>query len=105
MGCISCKDCGFPHLDLGDFARTPHSKHLCGNCGRDSTWSNLPIAATPLKPLQDHFSRANEYEDVEAEINLALGVLFVGLRIVDDDDDEDVQIGIRSLNISPAIKP
>ena len=38
MGCINCRDCGYPHLDLGDFARTAHSKHLCGNCGRDNTW-------------------------------------------------------------------
>jgi hypothetical protein len=24
MGCINCKDCGYPHLDLGDFARKAH---------------------------------------------------------------------------------
>jgi len=70
MGCINCRDCGYPHLDLGDFARKAHSKHLCGNCGRDNTWSSEPIASTPLKPLHDQFSRANHYVDVTKEINL-----------------------------------
>lgn len=70
MDCISCKDCGYPHLDLGDFARTEHRKHLCGNCGRDNTWSREPIASTPLKPLHDQFSKANHYEEVQKEINL-----------------------------------
>jgi hypothetical protein len=70
MGCINCKDCGYPHLDLGDFARKAHSKHLCGNCGRDDTWSSEPIASTPLKPLHDQFSLANKYEDVTKTINL-----------------------------------
>jgi hypothetical protein len=45
-------------------------KHLCGNCGRDNTWSSTPIASTPLKPLHDQFSRANQYVDVIAEIDL-----------------------------------
>ena len=70
MGCINCHDCGYPHLDLGDFARKEHSKHLCGNCGRDSTWSREPMASTPLKPLHDQFSRANQYDDVVTQINL-----------------------------------
>jgi hypothetical protein len=70
MGCISCKDCGYPHLDLGDFARTEHTKHLCGNCGRDNTWSKQPIASTPLKPLHDQFSRANQFIDVDKTIDL-----------------------------------
>lgn len=70
MGCINCRDCGYPHLDLGDFARKPHTKHLCGNCGRDNTRSKEPIASTPLKPLHDQFSRANQYVDVTKEINL-----------------------------------
>lgn len=70
MGCINCHDCGYPHLDLGEFARNPHTKHLCGNCGRDNTWSKQAIASTPLKPLHDQFSRANTYEDVTAEVNL-----------------------------------
>src|SRR5260221_88271 len=70
MGCINCNDCGYPHLDLADFARKAHSKHLCGNCGRDNTWSSEPIASTPLKPLHDQFSKANKYEDVTTHINL-----------------------------------
>lgn len=70
MGCINCRDCGFPHLDLGDFARQPHVKHLCGHCGRDNTKSRGPIASTPLKPLHDQFSRANQYVDVTKQINL-----------------------------------
>jgi len=70
MGCISCRDCGHPHLDLGDFARTEHKKHLCGNCGRDNTWSAEAIASTPLKPLHDQFSKSNSYTDVDKSINL-----------------------------------
>ena len=70
MACINCRDCGYPHLDLGEFARNEHSKHLCGNCGRDNTWSRERIASTPLKPLHDQFSRANQYVDVTTEINL-----------------------------------
>jgi hypothetical protein len=70
MGCINCRDCGYPHLDLGEFARREHAKHLCGNCGRDNTWSSVPMASTPLKPLHDQFSRANQYDDVSTSINL-----------------------------------
>jgi len=53
MGCIDCSNCCHPHLDLGDFGKTPHRKHFCANCGRDSTWSKAPIISTPLKPLHD----------------------------------------------------
>ena len=70
MGCINCKNCGYPHLDLGEFARTPHSKHLCGNCGRDNTWSKAAMASTPLKPLHDQFSKASHYIDVEKILNI-----------------------------------
>ena len=70
MGCINCRDCGYPHLDLGEFARTAHAKHLCGNCGRDNTWSKGPIASTPLKPLHDQFSKADTYMDVTTRIDL-----------------------------------
>jgi len=70
MDCINCKDCGYPHLDLGEFARKEHSKHLCGNCGRDNTWSSDPIASTPLKPLHDQFSKANSFVDVDKFIDL-----------------------------------
>jgi len=53
MGCIDCSYCQYPHLDIGDFGRTPHRKHFCANCGRDSTWSKGPIISTPLQPLHD----------------------------------------------------
>jgi len=53
MGCIDCTTCRHPHLDLGDFGKTPHRKHFCANCGRDSTWSKSPIISTPLQPLHD----------------------------------------------------
>lgn len=70
MGCINCRDCGYPHLDLGEFGRTAHSKHLCGNCGRDNTWSSDPIASTPLKPLHDQFARGTTCVDADAVLNL-----------------------------------
>lgn len=61
MSCVTCKKCGYPHLDLGDFAKTPHKKHFCGNCGNDSIWSSEPIVSTPLKPLHDQFSYGDNY--------------------------------------------
>lgn len=70
MDCINCRDCGYPHLDLGEFGRTAHTKHLCGNCGRDNTWSRSPIASTPLKPLHDQFIRANGYIDSTKSLNI-----------------------------------
>lgn len=70
MGCIDCKTCGYPHLDLGHFGRVPHTKHLCGNCGRDTTWSKGAIVSTPLKPLHDQYSAANNFADVTSTLNL-----------------------------------
>ena len=70
MGCINCRDCGYPHLDLGEFGRTAHTKHLCGNCGRDNTWSTDPIASTPLKPLHDQFACDSICADADTVINL-----------------------------------
>jgi hypothetical protein len=70
MDCISCSGCGYPHLDLGDFAQTPHRKHFCGNCGRDSTWSRIPIVSTPLKPLHDQFAKTLIYETPNRILNL-----------------------------------
>lgn len=61
MDCIACHDCGFPHLDMGDFADKPHRKHFCGNCGRDNTWSSKPIVSTPLKPLHDKCAKTLQY--------------------------------------------
>jgi len=70
MSCVTCKQCGYPHLDLGDFARTPHKKHFCGNCGNDSIWSPEPIVSTPLKPLHDRFSNGNTYVVPDRALNL-----------------------------------
>jgi hypothetical protein len=69
-GCVSCKRCGYPHLDLGSFARHPHSKHFCGNCGNDSVISSGKMVSTPLKPLHDQFHRANEYIVPERTLDL-----------------------------------
>lgn len=70
MDCVNCSHCGYPHLDLGDFARKPHSKHFCGNCGRDSTWSKKPIVSTPLKPMHDQFARTLKYETPNRSLDL-----------------------------------
>ncbi len=70
LSCINCSTCGYPHLDLGDFADTPHRKHFCGNCGRDSTWSKQPIVSTPLKPLHDQFAKNLKYESPDRSLNL-----------------------------------
>jgi len=70
MGCVSCSHCAYPHLDLGDFARTPHRKHFCANCGRDSTWSKRPIVSTPLKPLHEQYPQAAVFIEPERSINL-----------------------------------
>jgi hypothetical protein len=70
MSCVSCQRCGYPHLDLGDFAIKPHKKHFCGNCGNDSMWSTGPIVSTPLKPLHDQFNNSNTYVNPEKELNL-----------------------------------
>jgi hypothetical protein len=70
MACVTCKLCGYPHLDLGDFARNPHRKHFCGNCGNDSIWSRTPIVSTPLRPLHDRFSNSNTYVVPDRTIDL-----------------------------------
>ena len=70
MDCISCSKCGYPHLDLGDFGRTPHKKHFCGNCGFDSTWSKGPIISTPLKPMHDQYLDSLKYETPNRSLNL-----------------------------------
>lgn len=68
--CVACSYCRFPHLDLGGFAQTPHRKHLCGNCGRDQTWTKTPSTSSPLQPIHDHFSDAWQYVEVERELNI-----------------------------------
>jgi hypothetical protein len=70
MGCINCGHCGYPHLDLGDFALKAHRKHFCGNCGFDSTWSPGPIVSTPLKPLHDRFAKTLKYETPNRSLDL-----------------------------------
>jgi len=70
MSCINCSHCGYPHLDLGDFARKAHRKHFCGNCGRDSTWSKDPIVSTPLKPLHDSFAKTLRYVSPDRVLKL-----------------------------------
>ena len=70
MSYVTCGKCGYPHLDLGDFATKPHKKHFCGNCGNDSIWSTEPIASTPLKPLHDQFSNSNTFVAPAREVNL-----------------------------------
>jgi len=70
LDCVNCSHCGYPHLDLGDFAIKPHKKHFCGNCGRDSTWSKEAICSTPLKPLHDQFAAASTYVEPDRVLNL-----------------------------------
>lgn len=70
VSCINCKKCGYPHLDLGDFAEKPHRKHFCGSCGSDSIWSKSPIVSTPLKPIHDQFSKSNSYVCVDRSIDI-----------------------------------
>ncbi|MFP3269900.1 MAG: hypothetical protein RXR52_03245 [Paraburkholderia sp.] len=68
--CVTCKKCGYPHLDLGSFAVHPHAKHFCGNCGNDSVWSDGKIVSTPLKPLHDQFNNSNTYVMPDRQLNL-----------------------------------
>jgi hypothetical protein len=70
VDCVSCSYCKYPHLDLGDFAREPHRKHFCGNCGRDSTWSEQPIVSTPLKPLHDQYPQGSKFIEPNRSVNL-----------------------------------
>ncbi len=70
MSCISCTHCGYPHLDLGDFATKPHRKHTCANCGSDSTWSETEVVSTPLKPLHDAFMNAEGFVVPKRTLNL-----------------------------------
>jgi hypothetical protein len=50
-GCVDCARCGYPHLDLGDFAGRPHRRHSCGHCGHDATHSGAAIISNPLLAL------------------------------------------------------
>jgi hypothetical protein len=70
MDCVNCSNCGYPHLDLGEFAKKPHRKHFCGNCGRDSTWSKEEIISTPLKLLHDRYAKTLSYVTPSRVLNL-----------------------------------
>lgn len=68
--CFNCTYCGSPHLDLGIFNQTPHRKHLCGNCGRDSTWTKTPSSSTPLKPLHQIYDQGYGFIDSNKHLNI-----------------------------------
>lgn len=70
LDCVTCKRCDYPHLDLGSFAKTPHAKHFCGNCGNDSVRSKGQIISTPLKPLHDQFNNSDTYVIPKRILNL-----------------------------------
>lgn len=70
MDCVNCSHCGYPHLDLGEFARRPHRKHFCANCGRDSTWSKVEIISTPLQPMHDRFAKTLKYVTPDRHLDL-----------------------------------
>jgi hypothetical protein len=55
LGCLDCARCGYPHLDLGDFAAKEHRRHYCGNCGNDSSHSKTAIVSNPLFGLDEYF--------------------------------------------------
>lgn len=50
-GCVDCARCGYPHLDLGEFAVRAHRRHTCGHCGHDATHSGAAIVSHPLWAL------------------------------------------------------
>jgi hypothetical protein len=52
-GCVDCARCGYPHLDLGEFAVRAHRRHTCGHCGNDSTHSATAIVSNPLFLLRE----------------------------------------------------
>lgn len=70
LSCVGCSHCNYPHLDLGDFARKPHRKHSCANCGRDSTWTKAPIVSTPLKPIYDQLVQHRGFEESALALDL-----------------------------------
>lgn len=70
MGYIECNHCLHPHLDIGDFGKTPHRKHFCANCGRDSTWSKGPIISTPLHILHDRTTTSHTSSLADRRLNL-----------------------------------
>jgi ribosomal protein L40E len=71
LDCLICNRCHAPHLDLGDFAKNPHRKHFCSNCGHDGNWSKQHIVSSPLKQLHDVFLECADTFEVEKTIDLA----------------------------------
>lgn len=57
LGCVDCARCGHPHLDLGEFALSPHRRHLCGYCGYDAVHGSNACVSTPLQRLRDYALR------------------------------------------------
>ena len=57
LGCVDCSRCGHPHLDLGEFAMSPHRRHLCGHCGYDALHGSNACVSTPLQRLRDYALR------------------------------------------------
>lgn len=70
LGTLYCHSCQHPHLDLGDFAKNPHRKHFCGNCGVDSNWSKDSIVSTPLHELSQKFSKNSEFVESDRTLDL-----------------------------------
>lgn len=70
LDCIDCNKCHAPHLDMGDFATTPHRKHFCANCGNDSNWSKRPIVSNPLKIIFDNLTKNKGFITPDRQINL-----------------------------------
>ncbi|MDF5706597.1 MAG: hypothetical protein PUP90_02660 [Nostoc sp. S4] len=70
LGTLYCNKCQHPHLDLGDFAKNPHKKHFCGNCGVDSNWSKEPIVSSPLKELANKLTKNPNFVESDRTLDL-----------------------------------
>ncbi|BDI17192.1 hypothetical protein ANSO36C_29940 [Nostoc cf. commune SO-36] len=70
LGTLYCNRCQHPHLDLGDFARNPHKKHFCGNCGVDSNWSKTPIVSSPLNELAHKLTKNSNFVESDGSLDL-----------------------------------
>ncbi|WP_375492847.1 hypothetical protein [uncultured Nostoc sp.] len=56
--------------DLGDFAKNPHKKHFCGNCGVDSNWSKEPIVSSPLNELANKLTKNPDFVESDRTLDL-----------------------------------
>ncbi|MBW4505664.1 MAG: hypothetical protein KME64_04025, partial [Scytonematopsis contorta HA4267-MV1] len=70
LGTLYCNKCHHPHLDLGSFAKNPHKKHFCGNCGVDSNWSKEAIVSSPLKELSDKLTQNSRFVESDRTLDL-----------------------------------